>query len=625
MNKYTKKELFRHFKNSCFPNDKITKDALNLKEFLFESESNKNFIDETMIYGDKTLIENNKKLSESFYDLNDSMLEKNKYQNKIYKKDNKLRKNIKNNEKDTNDFSNQINNNKNFQNDTYKNFEYSKNTYKHSNYEKYNKDTNLYSDKGEKNKIHLDITSNHFSFILKEKNFNGKELKNSKIIDYDPNNSENEKLIEKFTKNNNRKSNKKKLEHETLDESNVSGKKEFIFNKNTNKIFNEKVRDEISQGELLLEDKINEDNSNQNFIDEVIKVDAEEISEINYMKFPKNNFNEKNFHSKNNDLKINFTGNINFKKIYEINKQLKYPETKPFWYINHPEAKSSYGPLSTKQLEVMYSKKEINEFTKIRFIDLIKFKNKSNFDFITIKELESPEILSEIEMSNLYKSLFSELSSIKVIEVKSLLKGNTVINSLNSKNKNLAPKNDVKKSNKKIKEISEPLDLPKYDKSLFEFKKENQNYSNKNTNIIENKNLKNYNLTKSEEVDYNEENASNDNIKDIHNLINQQLKNVFDDEDDNNNIFDSKKELVNIFKKNLDNNIKNLDEKHNIENEIEKNFNKDDKQANIGIIKKNNKKRAKAQKVNIDVKTGFYTLTEQEIVYDPIYIVGDHK
>jgi len=701
MRKYSKQEIYKKFKNSAFPKEKIATEALDYKDYLFENEQNKQFIDESMLFGSAN--KNNKNnLSESFYDPNDTMYggEFNYNYNKNLKDKNTIwRKNISKNDANNNaqDFySNKINNN-NYES------EYNRNTAKtkNNNFAISNSNNNYKGNKIRNENKHavknagLDISSCSFSLVYEAKADKiPRNQKYTEVKQNDLSHSENEGIIATETptqkqpqqQNKNPKTLKKKAIQVKIDKlrqeefvqeeenkaaiNNKNPKQQAFINNNTKLIFNEKLKHEISKAQILEEKALAEENDLAEMnTKSYLNVEANEVENVNLANFsPNNNFCEdilyaqKNSNLNNNNSNINnniaFTGFLNFKKIYEINKALKYPEVKPLWYINHPEANSSFGPLSTKQLEVMYSNKQINEATKIRFIDLFKFKNKANFEFVVMKELESPCFLIDVEMNTLYKSLSEELSSLKVIGVKSLLKTNIALNMKNNNgnfvssnipikssnniinNKNINNNNNlnkpfiaaeantisvntfeeknyknkvivnIKKENKKpIKKIkeAEPLDLPIYDKSLFEIKS-NHNNNNNNNNILN----KQPNIKEEEEI--NEENTTNYHINEIHNLINQQLKNVFDDEEDIPNFIEKN------FKKNLNTEIHNMDqEKETLES------NNNNNQAAFGTVKKTNKKKGKAQRVNIALKTGFYTLTEQEKVYDPIFIVGDHE
>ncbi len=100
---------------------------------------------------------------------------------------------------------------------------------------------------------------------------------------------------------------------------------------------------------------------------------------------------------------------VDISLIYKINERISYPKEKPLWYIYHEQAQSSFGPLSSLDLENMYSRKLVSGQTDVRFIDLITLKNKKPFTFFKLKDIES-NIISDIEASSLifYSSLINK-------------------------------------------------------------------------------------------------------------------------------------------------------------------------------------------------------------------------
>lgn len=710
MKNFSKKELFKYYKNTDFSEASISKDALLYKDYLFESEKNKPFVDESMI--NDGLNQTNKNLSESFYEIHDSMyngkakMNFNEY-NKNYK-GNKLsnpssnfnssnqvwRKQTKPNSKeyDQSEMVNAYNNT--FQNDASYTlqsnntniFPQQKQINKLNNHANYNKESksqkrkesnsynNEYSNKINPNKNNIEISQTSFSLTCtdksdfsdffsnnkkiqkKDKNIPGKAYKNTisekeSDEEYLDNTHQNQNVNEVNSKKlkNNKRLTKSDSDYESIINTYVD--KSESQEPQQSQIFNAMTEEEIKKESELI-------NIKEADFQEKLYSDLKENNNFNIENFSNKNFNEAII---NNLTSINPNG-LNFQKISEINKQLKYPQNKPLWYINHLEANSSFGPLSTKQLENLYFEKKINENTKVRFIDLIKFKNKANFEFIPIKELQSPEILAEIEMSGLYKSLANELSmvKVKVIDVKKLLSNNnpSVVSNIVSRNKItvVSSNGNINKNYKPPKKIKEPekLELPPYDKNLFEskaIKKEEKNLNNilnpnqnkimaltgnnlyNHTNNNKNKNNKN-NINNNKQNFLNDENGNLDEIYpqhgELHDLINKQMNHVFDDDDEKDFIyFDN--DISAIPKPNvLNNKIKeeekkeNLNANKNMNNLLNQNNYNNQAEIPMNIVSnKKNKKKGKAQKV--ELKTGFYTLTEQEKVYDPIYIVGEKK
>ncbi len=71
------------------------------------------------------------------------------------------------------------------------------------------------------------------------------------------------------------------------------------------------------------------------------------------------------------------------------------------YYILHPKVNSSYGPLSTGDLEELLKSNNLNNHSKVRFIDVYGVKGIAPFTFFTLKSMERPEFLDEIEPSSL--------------------------------------------------------------------------------------------------------------------------------------------------------------------------------------------------------------------------------
>lgn len=92
---------------------------------------------------------------------------------------------------------------------------------------------------------------------------------------------------------------------------------------------------------------------------------------------------------------------INITNIYLINKCLEYPKKYPLWYIFHPMAKSSFGPISSVNIEEMYKSKMINDETEIRLIDVYNIEGVKPFEFVKFKNVINNSITSKIQISNL--------------------------------------------------------------------------------------------------------------------------------------------------------------------------------------------------------------------------------
>lgn len=95
---------------------------------------------------------------------------------------------------------------------------------------------------------------------------------------------------------------------------------------------------------------------------------------------------------------------FDIKIIYKINEYMKYPNHEPLWYILHPVAKSSFGPLSSLNIEEMWNNKVVNITTEIRFIDIFHIRNKLPFVYFKLNEIEDGDFIERIELNPLISS-----------------------------------------------------------------------------------------------------------------------------------------------------------------------------------------------------------------------------
>jgi hypothetical protein len=95
---------------------------------------------------------------------------------------------------------------------------------------------------------------------------------------------------------------------------------------------------------------------------------------------------------------------FDIKIIFKVNEFLKYPNHEPLWYILHPVAKSSFGPLSSNSIEEMWNNKVANTATEIRFIDIFHIRNKLPFIYFKLSDIEGNEFKESIELNPLIKT-----------------------------------------------------------------------------------------------------------------------------------------------------------------------------------------------------------------------------
>jgi len=101
------------------------------------------------------------------------------------------------------------------------------------------------------------------------------------------------------------------------------------------------------------------------------------------------------------EVKSEMEGDLDFSKLYLINEKLNYPKEQPLWYIYHIVAKSSYGPLSSKDLQEMYRAQMLGKDTEVRFIDVFNIKGLKPFEFFKFIEVFEPEFITRISSSSL--------------------------------------------------------------------------------------------------------------------------------------------------------------------------------------------------------------------------------
>lgn len=87
--------------------------------------------------------------------------------------------------------------------------------------------------------------------------------------------------------------------------------------------------------------------------------------------------------------------------IYRVNERINYPKNKPLWYVYHAEADSSYGPLSSEDIEQMINSKLLEPESKIRLIDAFVVKGCKQFDFFMLKDVQLENFIDNLCVSSL--------------------------------------------------------------------------------------------------------------------------------------------------------------------------------------------------------------------------------
>lgn len=87
--------------------------------------------------------------------------------------------------------------------------------------------------------------------------------------------------------------------------------------------------------------------------------------------------------------------------VYRVNERINYPKSKPLWYVYHAEADSSYGPLSSEDIEQMINSKLLEAESKLRLIDTFVYKGAKQFEFFSLKELQLDNFIDNLAVSSL--------------------------------------------------------------------------------------------------------------------------------------------------------------------------------------------------------------------------------
>jgi hypothetical protein len=87
--------------------------------------------------------------------------------------------------------------------------------------------------------------------------------------------------------------------------------------------------------------------------------------------------------------------------VYIVNDKINYPRNQPLWYVYHTEAESSYGPLSSEEIEQMINSKLLDAEGKIRLIDVFLYRGCKQFEFFYLKDIQLDNFADSIKVSNL--------------------------------------------------------------------------------------------------------------------------------------------------------------------------------------------------------------------------------
>jgi hypothetical protein len=182
-----------------------------------------------------------------------------------------------------------------------------------------------------------------------------------------------------------------------------------------------------------------------------------------------------------------FDPNFDFKVLEKYNQKLQFPENLPLWYLFHPMIKSSFGPLTTLQVENMFISKQIFSNSLIRFIDIYERRDHDQFNFFPIKELANESLLNEIIPSKVLKYLY-------VDNVQNIIPNNpeNTTNTVQNINNDITHVEQTNNQEEYWEETLQPLQNDNNNKSKKNSKKKKQRNINEDQ-LNSNKNANNYN------------------------------------------------------------------------------------------------------------------------------------
>jgi hypothetical protein len=183
-----------------------------------------------------------------------------------------------------------------------------------------------------------------------------------------------------------------------------------------------------------------------------------------------------------------FDPNFDFKVLEKYNQKLQFPENLPLWYLFHPMIKSSFGPLTTLQVENMFISKQIFSNSLIRFIDIYERKDHDQFNFFPIKELANESLLNEIIPSKVLKYLY--VDNVQNISSNINNPENTT-NTVQNSNNDITHVEQTDKQEEYWEETLQPLQNDNNNKSKKNSKKKKQRNNNEDL-LNYNKNTNNY-------------------------------------------------------------------------------------------------------------------------------------
>ena len=355
------------------------------------------------------------------------------------------------------------------------NKKYSNNTHGQNNeYNNYNKYNNNNNNNNNNNKFNINSNTNNSSNFIN----NGKEWRGTKV--------EEAHTAEKITLIPDLKYEKPidkqdKSDYNTPTESKTKPK---LLKLNTKDLFKgssdgktpsaNKVGDNTTPGKTPKKKIDENDIMKQYFQDEIKKVMS--LNSMEKLEKTKQIFTFDS-NSSSDSLSLEF----NIDSLSAVISKLNLTEDENLYYILHPQANSSYGPLTTRDLKEMIKAKMLTSESELRFIDVFNLRGLKPFSFFKLKSMSKEGFLNEIEPSSLITQ--TEILKVKNIPKVYVIEKQKIIELENNSQKYSKKDTPIPVSNTENKEFTfQNQSLQKQPYKEFSFGELNDNKNNNITN-----------------------------------------------------------------------------------------------------------------------------------------------
>ena len=231
---------------------------------------------------------------------------------------------------------------------------------------------------------------------------------------------------------------------------------------------------------------IEEDVLQQYFQDEIEKVII--LNSVEKIEKTKKMFT---FSKKSEEIKVKneeFTTDF----LSTISNKLQISLDEYLYYILHPQANSSYGPLTSKEIKELIEANVLTLESDIRFIDTYCLKDLKPFSFFKLKEMARKSFLDEIEPSPLIKRTEILLKNSEVHQLKEQKLTEHSQSQIQTQPQPQSSIQDQSNSHSNIQDLQNQDHYHKYEKEYYKNQNNHRNHNqNQNQHKNQNQQLKN--------------------------------------------------------------------------------------------------------------------------------------